>query len=115
MQRIIRLWSNLRISSKIALVSALCSAAGLLILTTVMVHIMTDHMLEQGKAELQMRVDQLVDLATLEHDMLEQGSGLQPFGHARHADGNLGAVQIGCARRGSHQERRDHVHVRHLW
>ena len=72
MQRIIRLWSNLRISSKIALVSALCSAAGLLILTTVMVHIMTDHMLEQGKAELQMRVDQLVDLATLEHDMLEQ-------------------------------------------
>ena len=53
-----------------------------------------------------------VDVAVRKHEPLEQGAGLQPFGHARHAHGDLRAV---CGRGGDRQkERRGHAHGRHL-
>ena len=42
-----------------------------------------------------------VDVAVGKHEPLEQGAGLQPFGHARHAHGDLRAVQMAARRRGA--------------
>lgn len=71
MAYLIRIWTDLGIGMKIAVVSSLCAALGMMTLTIVLSMAMSDHLLEQGRLDIDKVVHSLEHTCELQYAMMK--------------------------------------------